>query len=55
MNCFAVAEPGNAGGRAGAGAALGLHESGDFYSLFGWLPKLDRIAIWIFKPRKGPH
>src|SRR5580704_18981102 len=25
------------------------------FSLLGWLPKLDRIAIRIFKPRKGSH
>ena len=23
--------------------------------LLGWFPKLDRIAIRIFKPRKDPH
>jgi len=55
VNCFAVAKPGNAGGRAGARSGLGASRIRDFYSLFGWLPKLDRIAIWIFKPRKGPH
>jgi hypothetical protein len=55
VNCFAVAKPGNAGGRAGPWSGLGASRIRDFYSLFGWLPKLDRIAIWIFKPRKGPH
>src|SRR6266850_6631321 len=55
VNCFAVAKPGNAGGRARAWSGLGASQIRDFYSLFGWLPKLDRIAIWIFKPRKGPH
>jgi hypothetical protein len=39
----------------GARSGVGASRIRDFYSLFGWLPKLDRIAIWIFKPRKGPH
>src|ERR1700678_1486823 len=32
----------------------GLTNQG-FLFAFGWLPKLDLIAIWIFKPRKSPH
>jgi hypothetical protein len=55
VNCFAVAKPGNAGGRVGVWSGLGASRIRDFYSLFGRFPKLDRIAIWIFKPRKGPH
>src|SRR5580704_10948955 len=39
----------------GARSGVGASRIRDFYSLFGWLPKLDRIAIWIFKPGKGPH
>src|SRR5215469_17093155 len=25
-----------------------------FYSLLGWLPKLDLVTVWIFDPRKAP-
>src|ERR1700693_5783107 len=39
----------------GATTASGASQTRDYHSLLGWLPKLDRIAIWIFKPRKGPH
>jgi len=55
VNCFAAAQPGNAGERAGAWSGLGASRIRDFHSLFRWLPKLDRIAIWIFKPREDPH
>ena len=34
---------------------MGISQIRDIYSLFGWFPKLDRIAIWIFKPRKDSH
>src|SRR5450755_5094091 len=43
-----------AGEQGPGGRPLGLHKLGFLFTL-GWLPKLDLIAIWIFKPRKDPH
>jgi hypothetical protein len=35
--------------------AFGTSQTGGYRSLLGWFPKLDWIAVWIFKPRKNPH